>query len=267
MGLALGAMAASTLLAACAANIAVKVDVRRSGAGSVTVTVTVPRTTAVQVEDFRMGVPVADLRQAGWSVAGPVTQVGATAITATHPFSNLSQVPVLVADIAGSGPIGSRPFRLAVVEEPGLLADRYVASGVVDLRCGVSCFGDQRLAASVGYALGLPLAEVHRLIGPHPARALTFRFEIVLPGTLVAANATRASSGPAGAPVLVWEPELGRSSSIVATSHVLFPAALEEVVAGLGAGALVVLSTLSYLLWRRRRSGSGPGRHLAPERP
>jgi hypothetical protein len=264
---ALGVVVASILVGACGATISVKVNVRSSGAGSVTLTVAVPRATAAQIEDLKMGIPVADLRQAGWSVAGPAASAGGkTVMMATHPFSSLSQVPVLVADIAGSGPIESRPFRLAITERRGLLADRYLASGAVDLRCGVSCFGDRRLAASVGYELGLPPAEVYRLFGPRPAQVLTFRFEIVLPGTVTGANGMRISSGPDSPPVLVWVPKLGESSSIVASSHVLYPVVLEEIAAALGAGALVVLATLSYLLWRHRRRRRFPGRHLGPRR-
>jgi hypothetical protein len=194
----------AVLFSACGANFAVEVDVGLSGQGSVTLTVTLPKATAAGVEDLKAGLPVADLRAAGWVVTGPASgQGGKVTVEASHRFSRLAQVPALVADIAGSGPERSRPFRLAVSEDRQLLHDRFAASGAVDLRCGLACFDDAQLLSRVGYPLGLPPAEVARLLA-NPAKELTFRFLVVLPGKASSTNAasrTSTNQGPQGTPL------------------------------------------------------------------
>ncbi len=196
------------------------------------------------------GLPVADLRAAGWVVEGPKPGPdGSTMVGASHTFAKLSEVPALVADLAGSGPEKSRPFRLVVTKVPGLLQDRYTATGSVDLRCWLSCFDDPRLAASVGYPLGLSPAEVRRLVGAHPGDELTFGFQVRLPGTLTSSDA----SGRAVGGGLAWSPVLGKATAIAAASKTENVAVIQALAAAVGAGALVVLLTASYVLWRRRR--------------
>jgi len=249
------------LTGGCGAAVDVRVDVARSGHGSVTVQVEVPRATAAEVADLHQGLPVADLRQGGWAISGPRPGPnGSTLISASHPFSSLSQVPVLVADIAGSGPPGSagRPFRLVVSESPGTLEDRFRASGAVDLHCSLSCFDDPGLAQAVGYPLGAPQAELARLLGPRPGRDLTFRFELALPGHVTQANtAARAAPGD-----LVWAVELGRARSLAATTESVNTAFVVDLLLAVGAGALVVATSAAWLLRRRRR---GPASVTAPE--
>ena len=251
------ALAVPVLMSGCGATVNLRVVVGRSGTGSVALVVSFPAATAAQLEDLKAGLPVADLRAAGWVVDGPKPgPEGSTVVSASHTFSNLSQVPALVADVAGSGPERSRPFRLTVNKLPGLLQDHYLASGMVDLRCWVSCFNDPRLAASVGYPLGLSPAEVHRLFGAHPGDELTFGFEVLLPGTVTSSDA----SGHVGGGNLVWSPVLGKATAVFASSKTENTPLIRALAAAIGAGALVVLFTASYLLWRRRRRGRRPGR-------
>jgi hypothetical protein len=251
------ALAVALLISGCGATVNLRVSVARSGSGSVVLLVSFPAATAAQLEDLNAGLPVADLRAAGWVVEGPQPgPEGSTVVSASHTFSNLSQVPALVADVAGSGPERSRPFRLTVSELPGLLQDHYLASGTVDLRCWLSCFNDPRLAASVGYPLGLSPAEVHRLLGAHPGDELTFGFEVLLPGTVTSSDA----SGHAGASDLVWSPVLGKTTTIFASSKTENIPLIRALAAAIGAGALVVMFTASYLLWRGRRRRGRPGR-------
>jgi hypothetical protein len=217
--------------------------------------VTVPRSTAAQVEDLKNGLPVADLRAAGWVVDGPrAGPGGTTVVSASHSFSHPSQVPALVADMAGTGPEANRPFRLAVEERPGFLANSYTASGSVDLRCALACFDDPKLATNVGYALGLPASEARQLVGNDPGKELTFQVEVQLPGQVTTTDAgTRA-----GGATLVWTPVLGHATPLVAASKVVHTARVRDLAIAVAAGAFVVAMTAMYLVWsgwRRRRRG------------
>jgi hypothetical protein len=244
------ALSVALLISGCGATVNLRVVVGRSGSGSVTLVVSFPKSTAAKLEDLTGGLPVADLRAAGWVVEGPKPGPnGSTVVAASHAFADLAQIPALVADVAGSGPEKGRPFRLAVTKLPGLLQDHYTATGMVDLRCWLSCFNDPRLAASVGYPLGLSPAEVRRLFGPHPGDELRFGFEVLLPGTVTSSDASGRGAGRA----LAWSPALGEATTVSASSETENVAVIRALAAAVGAGALVVLLTASYLLWRRRR--------------
>jgi hypothetical protein len=240
-------------LSACGANVNLRVDVNRSGAGTVTLAVTFPSGTAAQVEDLKNGLPVSDLRATGWVVDGPhAGPAGSTVVSATHAFSDLSQVPALVADIAGSGPEAARPFRLAVNEQTGFLANSYTASGSVDLQCSLACFDDPKLAASVGYALGVPSSEVRQLVAD-PAKEIAFRVEVVLPGQVTTSDASaRASTG-----ALVWSPVLGEATTVTASSEVVDKGRVQALGIAVGAGAVVVVVTAMYVVWSGRRGRRG----------
>jgi hypothetical protein len=255
------AIGVAVLVSGCGATVNLRVVVGRSGSGTVTLVVDFPKSTAAQLEDLRAGLPVADLRAAGWVVEGPKPGPnGGTVVGASHSFADLAQIPALVADVAGSGPEKSRPFRLAVTKLPGLLQDHYTATGVVDLRCWLSCFDDPLLAASVGYPLGLSPAEVHRLVGLHPGDEIKFSFEVHLPGTVTFSDA----SARAGGGGLFWSPALGAATTLAASSETENVALVHALAAAIGAGALVVLLTASYLLWRRRRRRRRFGRSKRP---
>jgi hypothetical protein len=228
----------------------VSVDVAKAGDGLVSVEVQLPPGTAGAIEDLRAGLPVADLRRAGWAVVGPRAGVsGTTVISASHGFSALSQLPTLMADIAGSGAAEGRPFRLSVTEHTGALEDTFRATGTVDLRCSLSCFDDPALAARVGYPLGLPPAEIRQLFGKAPAAAVTFRFRLSLPGR-------RTSSGMhdvGGSAVLALTPVLGEATPVAASTQSVNTGFLQLLAAAVSAGALVVLFSAAWLVQRRRR--------------
>ncbi len=244
----------SVALTACGANVNLQVAVNPSGAGTVTLAVTVPDSTAAQIEDLKNGLPVGDLRAAGWVVSGPRPgPAGTTVVSASHTFANHSEVPALVADIAGNGPEANRPFRLSVQVQPGFLQNSYTASGSVDLRCSLSCFDDPKLAASVGYALGMPASEVRQLVGD-PAKSISFRVEVVLPGQVTTTDAGARGDGG----TLIWSPVLGQSTSVVASSKVVDTGRVRALAIAIAAGAFVVAVTAFYLVWsgrRRRRRG------------
>lgn len=244
------ALVVAVVLSACGASVNLQVEVGRSGSGSVALLVSFPEVTAAQLEDLKTGLPVADLRAGGWVVDGPkLGPAGSTEVSASHAFSNLSQVPALVADVAGSGPERSRPFRLVVTERHSLLQDDYRATGMVDLRCSLACFDDPRLATDVGYPLGLAPSELRRLFGAHPGDDLSFRFEVVLPGRVTSSDATGRPKGGG----LVWSPVLGQATTVLASSESENTGFIRALASAVGAGALVVLATAGYLMRRRRR--------------
>jgi hypothetical protein len=235
---------------ACGASVDLQVDVGPSGSGSVALQVSFPKATAAQIEDLKAGLSVADLRADGWVVVGPKPGPGGgTVVSASHTFAKLAQLPALVADIAGSGPEDSRPFRLSVTKRPGLLQDHYTATGMVDLRCGLSCFDDPLLAASVGYPLGVAPSEVRRLFGAHPGSELTFRFNVVLPGTVTSSDATERSAGGG----FVWAPVLGKATTVLASTETENTPVIRALAVAVGAAVLLVLLTVALFVRRRRR--------------
>ena len=247
-------------LAACGARVDVSVNVAKAGSGSVTVEVQLPPSTADAIEDLRTGLPVGDLRQAGWAVVGPRTNAGGTTIvSATHDFADLAQLSTLMADIAGSAAEAQRPFRLSVTEHKGSLDDTFRAAGTIDLRCDLSCFDDPAMAARVGYPLGLPSAELERLLANGPGGGLTFRFQLSLPGRRTS-PAMRAAGGSSE---VALEPALGASTPLVAGTRSVNVGFLRLLVGAIIAGALVVLYTAVWLLRRRRRRRQG-GRARRP---
>ena len=255
------AVVVAATLSACGARVDVSVNVAKAGSGSVTVEVRLPPGTAGAIEDLRAGLPVADLRRAGWAVVGPRAGVsGTTVVRASHYFSALSQLPTLMADIAGSGAATGRPFRLSVTEHKGALEDTFLATGTVDLRCSLSCFDDPGLAARVGYPLGLAPAEVRQLFGKDPAAAVTFRFRLSLPGRRTSLGMQDAG----GSAVLALAPVLGEATTLAASTESVNAGFLRLLAGALSAGALVVLFTAVWLVRRRRRR---PARRRRRRRP
>jgi hypothetical protein len=255
------ALAVGTALSACSAKVGVDVAVARGSVGSVTVSLVLPSRVAAEAEAYKVGFVTGDLKRAGWVVEGPTSGPGGTvALSAAHGFSSLAEASALVADIAGTGPAAGRPFRLVLSEDKGTLADRYRAVGTMDLRCGLSCFGDPRLAKSVGYALGLPPPVLRSFLGASGEVPVGFGFVLRLPGKLEAATATppvtvESAGDIAGrqGTTLEWSGLLGHETVIGATTRAVDLTLLRHLVVALSAGALLVLATAASLLVRRRR--------------
>jgi len=248
-------MLVSVWLAGCGASVQVRVDVQKAGTGTVSVIVSLPKVTAAEIVDLRTGLPVGDLTRAGWVVSGPrLGPGGGTVVSAMHSFSQPSEVPVLIGDIAGSGALASRPFRLTVRREQGLLEDHFAASGVVNLTCSLDCFDDLALKGRVGYPLGLPPRQLAQLLGPHPERSVSFSFLLSLPGSTTSTNAL----GQPGT-WLHWSPALGTVTQVEATSRLVNVSFVRDLLIAVGAGGLVVAITATLLLARRRSRLAGPG--------
>ncbi len=127
----------------------------------------------------------ADLRAAGWTVTGPAAGPGSTTVvSASHGYATPAEASALVADLAGSGPVGGagRPFHVSVQKRHGFWQRRgRCCSGQVDLRCGVDCFGDSGLTSALGFPTGVNPAS---LAGPgnQPDQVFTFSVDARLPG-------------------------------------------------------------------------------------
>lgn len=238
------------LISGCGVSIYVSVSVARPGTGSVSVLARFQHSTAMGIEDLKGGLPLGDLKAAGWRVAGPAAGPGGTMqVRVSHRFSSLSQLPTLMADIAGTGPPGGRPFRLRVSEKRGALRDSFSASGQVDLSCGLSCFDDAKLAKDVGQPLGLSAQQLRQALGPSPAKQLRFYFQLSLPGQVQTSNAASQSRGGG----LVWATPLGQGTDLVATSESVDHTLVDELVGAGAVAVFVVGATALVLLWRRHR--------------
>lgn len=173
---------------------------------------------------------------------------------ATHTFSSFSQVPYLAAEIAGSGPLRTRPFRVTLTRSSSALRAQYSVRALVDLRCAMACFADPALEHSLGYGLGLPPGALRQALGPHPDRDLAFSVVLSLPG--------KALGRPQGAPRRSLRPgevtrsfpvALGAQISAGFRTEVVDTARLQQLLAWVCAGALVVLLTAASLVLRHRR--------------
>jgi hypothetical protein len=146
--------------------VGVGVEVDAGGSGSVSVTATLDKAAVDAVGDVAKEVRLADLRRAGWTVA-PVSKTpgGGASLTASHPFSDPSQVRSLVADVAGTG----GPFAgVTLSQQRSFLRTSTELRGRVDLSGGLGAFADPALTSALrGTAaepLGVPDA---RLMGPN----------------------------------------------------------------------------------------------------
>lgn len=243
-------------LGACSASARAQVTLRGNGTGSVAVSVHFDRAAAARLEDLKSGLPVADLRAAGWSVKGPSPAGGGSVeVSASHPFTSMSEIPVLLADVAGTGPAAARPFHLQVKESEGLWTNSFVASGHVDLRCWLSCFDDPKLAKDVGYPLGLSHSQLMSLLGA-PGKELTFSFGLSLPGSVGKADAGADRSDG----TLVWATPLGTNTDVGAEGSTINVAHAIELAVAAVAGLLAVV-VIAVLLLGRRHSEAEPARH------
>lgn len=241
-------------------HVAISVRVAGNGQGTVAVVVAVPPATAARLPDLLHGLPVDDLRRAGWTVAGPVPgPAGSSLLRAAHGFTTFAEARVLVGDIMGSGPLAQRPLRLDLARRVSLFRTTYRASGVMQLRCGLACFDDPALAAATGYPLGLHPADVRSLRPTRSSPDLDFTLSVSLPGSPSRGDSRARTT-------FVWRAPLGGSVRAQASSFVLDTARLRTLVVDVCAGALVVLLTAAVLVLRHRRTRRR-SRRSRPMRP
>ncbi len=265
-------VALAGVLSGCHVDTTVSIDDRPGGRGVVEVTVSLDASTlealggeaalAAQLRD-------ADLRAAGWVVAGPRPGPGSTTvITARHSYASEQQARALLSSLAGSGPAASRPFDLRLSSHHGWWSSSTRLSGRVDLTCGVACFGDRGLQAALGSPTGVQTGPLARAAGQQPGQVFAFHVTARLPGSLLHSDAASATAG-----VLRWTPRLGQAEDLLAVTRSWdWP----RMIAAAAFAAAVILGLAGWLLWRRRgrrrrrRAGGSwgdpPARHFRRSR-
>jgi hypothetical protein len=243
------------LLIACTAGCQVdtKIDVNTTpkGTGTVQVAVTLDEAATRTVGDIKSELQTADMTAAGWRVSGPFPGAGGSSvIRATHGFTSLQQASTLVAEIAGTGPAGSRPFQLHVTRHKTFWSTSTRLTGRADLRCDLACFGDSGLRRELGATTGVDPGTV-----ASQKQDFTFDMTVTLPGDLKSTNA-RTVAGHR----LIWNAPLGRDTVLSETTSERNMAHVAGAVILASAAPLVVVAGVVTVLWRRsrrRRSGSG----------
>lgn len=247
---ALGALALSLLLlCGCSATAQVSVNARPDGTGSVTVTVTLDKAATASVGNVASELNTSDLAGAGWTVTGPTAEPGGTTVvSATKPFTTWAQASSIVQEIAGSGAPGSRPFQLTITRRRSFWKTTTTLSGDVDLRCGLSCFGDSGLQKALGSSTGIDPGAA----GADPAATFHFGMAVALPGKLTSTNAASTVATPAGTD-LQWTPTLGATIPLMAVTSTADTTHVEEVTAASIAGSVVAAGAVVWLVIHRGR--------------
>jgi hypothetical protein len=239
-------------LTGCQVHTQISVDETGPGQGLVRVSVSLDRSAlaaiggapalAAQLQD-------ADLVAAGWTVTGPAPGPGSTTVvSASHPFSSPAQASALVAELAGSGPAGSRPFRLSWTQRHSFWRTDTALTGTVDLSCGIACFGDSGLTSALGFPTGVNAGALAAASGEQPGQVFTFSVDARLRGSLVHTNAVSRPDGS-----LQWTPRLGQRLELTATTRTWHSGRIVAVSVAGGVLILLALALAGWWWWRRRR--------------
>ncbi len=247
-------------LSGCEVNTVISVHAQSNGQGTVAVKVTMDQAAVQAVggpSALAAQLDVTDLEAAGWKVGGPSPGTGSsTVISASHPYSTPAEAGQLVADLAGSGPAGSRPFKLNISRRSSFWHVYTDLAGSVNLTCGLQCFGDSGLQSSLGSPTGFNPAPLIAQSHQDPAQVFSFAVNARLPGRVAATNASANDRG-----VLTWTPRLGQTLVLSATTqewnwdHLI----AIFVLAGIVFLVLIVLGALKWRSRRRRRKGGDDG--------
>jgi hypothetical protein len=245
-------------VSACQVRTQVSVDATSGGRGTVRVTVTFDKAAvaalggssalAAQLQDT-------DLVAAGWVVTGPRSGPGSsTVVSASHSYRDPPEASALVAEVAGSGPAGSRPFQVLLSDRHSFWTTETILRGTVDLKCGLACFGDAGLTKALGSPIGVNPAPLASAAGQQPDQVFTFSVTADLPGSVGATNATARHGS-----TVEWTPQLGQVLELTATARAWNRGRVVVVVV---AAVVVVAGLLSVgARWsRRRRRGRRGGR-------
>ncbi len=224
---------------ACQVTLIAGVDVNRNGTGRVTAGLGLDDDAVKELGDGATALRLDDVRAAGWQVDAPRKEGdGLTWIRASKPFADPAQVPAILAELsAGAGPF--RDFR--VTRTKSLTHSKTTFTGTVDLAAGLAGLADPELIAALGDVdLGLDADGLRQRFGDQ----LDVRVTASLPGD-VTTNAPARDGRRA-----VWEPELGQTLQLEASSQALKVDPRLPLAAG---AALLVPTLLLAVLVRRRR--------------
>ncbi len=236
---------------ACRVDASVAVDVGRDATGTVRVTARLDADAVrelVAPADGPDGDPATrlrfdDLRDAGWSVRGPVLQPdGGAEVEARHPFADPAEAGRLLSQVAGSGVI--TPARLR--QKRGFFRTTTEFDATVDLRAGVGALADDELRTALGAGPGAPLgvdaAALAARFGAPVEQLLGLQVAVDLPGR-VRSNAPTEATDAA-----VWPAPLGSRTAVQATST-----SLNVVnILALGTAVLALLAIAALVVARRR---------------
>jgi hypothetical protein len=253
-----GAAVLVLALSACQATIRIGVDTNANGSGAVTATVLLDHDAATNLPNLAQQLRTSDLAKAGWKVDGPLpAQNQGVQVRVSKPFRNPSEAIKVLAELSGGSGAGggaaSRgggPFNgFRIDQRHGFLYTTTNFHGVVDLTCGLQCFGDPKLQQQLGGTdLGIDPAKLQQQAGVILDRIFHFEVSVRLPGSLQSSNAPAQAGNGA-----VWQPKLGDQVTLTATSRAWnAPRVVLLGLAVVAAFALVALLVLRLL--RRRRS-------------
>lgn len=226
----------------CQVTLATGLDVARDGSGQVTAGVGLDADAMKEVGDLSAVLRVDDLRQAGWTVAGPRREGdGLTWVRARKPFTDPAAAVATMAQLSGpSGPF--RDFR--VTRTRSLLRSRTTFSGVVDLTAGLDGLADPELTQRVGDVdLGLDLAGLRKRFGTDLDETVKVTVSAGLPGEVKAVAASREGRR------VLWTPAIGQRLVLQASSEAL---KVSPTLVAAAVGALL-LPVVALVLARRRR--------------
>jgi hypothetical protein len=265
------ALALVVVLAGCRVTTTVGVRVGANGTGDVTVKLVLDRAAVTEIGGLARQLQTSDLVAAGWVVKGPdAVRGGGEVVTVTHRFAQLDQVPAILDEVASSGRGSPAPFVLSVVRSGPTTRVTTTAVGRVDLRCGLSCFGDAGLQKAFGSDVGVNASGFGGKSGEAAARRdFVFDFTLSVPGRVVATDATSRQGANLGWHALLGAITRMRTSSVVVTpstptseakakSHPAAAAAPSDGARSAGASVIVVVVVAVLVLawaWRvvRRR--------------
>ena len=199
----------TVLAAACRVDTAVEVDIDDDGSGVVTVVFAADADAVARVPELAEGLRLDDVRDAGWAVDGPISRGdGGVEVRAVKEFESSSQLPVVLAEIAGEGVIFSEVF----LEQTRSFAESsYEFRAVIDPAPPVEAFSDGALAAIFGgQPFGRPLEDLIAEAG-RPQDSLGLRFSLTL---LDSDDAFSASSASPQADLAPRTPEIEGSTAI-----------------------------------------------------
>ncbi len=233
------------LMLGCTARAEVAIEVRPDGSGTVGLRLHFDAGAVARVPDLARGLPLDDLRDAGWEV---VTENDANGVTfsATKPFAGGDELAAVLTEL--TGPDGF--LRDVTLERDRSFGEvRWRFGATADLSRGLVGLGDEQLTALLGGApIGRDPNALEKELGVAPADATAISLVLRLPGDADVVAPGARTLGPAAQ----WDLRLGDAPrELRATvNDPVSTAWLWAVVAGAATFALVVLVVVRGL--RRR---------------